>query len=670
MLDLGGTYSEGRAINSWGQVTGFDVTGGQHAFLSDGTAMQDLNALIDPADPLQPSVWLKIGNDINDLGQIVADGVDLLTGETHAYLVSPITDDDTTPPLIQSSVSGALGNSGWYVSSVNVDWTVTDAESAISASTGCTATTVSTDTAGVTFTCSATSVGGTTTESVTIKRDATGPLATAEPLPVPNGDGWNNTDVSVMFSATDGPAGSGIATCTAAQVLNTEGLHSGVQGYCTDAAGNDSNNAVAPNIRIDKTAPTVSIITPTDGASYEQAMPVTADYGCSDVLAGIATCSGPVATGDAIDTVTIGPHNFAVTATDAAGNDATVEHTYTVTAIAPFAFTAPALGTILQPGQTVAIAWTGGSASWSVDLMLVDVVANTVATAVATVQNTGSISWVFPSSLPFNGPCGRTYKFYIQNAQRTQAQYGPVLAASCDVTPPSLTPQLSGQLGSNGWYKGNVSLSWLIQDPDSAVSSTSGCEAASVVTDTAGLTFTCTATSAGGSNTSSVTIKRDATRPTATATALPAPNSSGWNKGNVTVSFSATDGPSGSGIATCTAAIVLKTEGLHSGVQGFCTDVAGNDSNNAVAPNIRIDKTAPTASIITPTNGATYSRNQLVTASYSCTDSLSGIVSCIGNLANGQQVDTSKKVKNAKFDVTATDRAGNTSKVTVTYTVN
>ena len=90
---LGGASSFGYAINASGQVTGCVLTAGdaaQHAFLWDGTTMQDLNALIDPADPLQPFVTLVEGVDINDRGQILANGFDSRTGERHAYLVSPI----------------------------------------------------------------------------------------------------------------------------------------------------------------------------------------------------------------------------------------------------------------------------------------------------------------------------------------------------------------------------------------------------------------------------------------------------------------------------------------------------------------------------------------------------------------------------------------------------
>ena len=97
LLDLGvleGFLSSiGFAINASGQVTGDaypDIEVLPHAFLWDGTTLLDLNAVIDPADPLQPFVTLFHGVDINDLGQILVNGFDSRTGETHAYLVSPI----------------------------------------------------------------------------------------------------------------------------------------------------------------------------------------------------------------------------------------------------------------------------------------------------------------------------------------------------------------------------------------------------------------------------------------------------------------------------------------------------------------------------------------------------------------------------------------------------
>ncbi len=60
---------------------------------------------------------------------------------------------------------------------------MTDAESAITAQQGCTSSTVTSDTAGTTFACTATSAGGTNSRSITVKRDATKPLvAVLSPL--------------------------------------------------------------------------------------------------------------------------------------------------------------------------------------------------------------------------------------------------------------------------------------------------------------------------------------------------------------------------------------------------------------------------------------------------------------------------------------------------------
>jgi len=81
-----------------------------------------------------------------------------------------------------------------------------------------------------------------------------------------------------------------------------------------------------------------------------------------------------------------------------------------------------------------------------------------------------------------------------------------------DATPPVVDSKVTGQKGENGWYVGDVTVSWNVSDPESAVT-TSGCETTVVDTDTAGATFTCSATSQGGTTTGSVTIKRDATPP-------------------------------------------------------------------------------------------------------------------------------------------------------------
>jgi hypothetical protein len=104
-----------------------------------------------------------------------------------ATFTTPSFNIDRSAPIIQSSSNGLAGDNGWYRGDVQVTWTVTDPDSTVSSSTGCGAATVNADTAGTTFTCTATSGGGTYSSSITVKRDATAPLLTfGSPYPAPN----------------------------------------------------------------------------------------------------------------------------------------------------------------------------------------------------------------------------------------------------------------------------------------------------------------------------------------------------------------------------------------------------------------------------------------------------------------------------------------------------
>ena len=90
-----------------------------------------------------------------------------------------------------------------------------------------------------------------------------------------------------------------------------------------------------------------------------------------------------------------------------------------------------------------------------------------------------------------------------------------------DPTPPLLVPSIEGPLGDGGWYTGDVTVSWEVSDPQTPISAQSGCETVTVTADTAGATFTCVATSDGGTSTETVTVKRDATPPNLTCVPTP-----------------------------------------------------------------------------------------------------------------------------------------------------
>jgi hypothetical protein len=90
---------------------------------------------------------------------------------------------DTTPPLILPKIAGTLGNNGWYRSDVIVSWTVSDPESGIKSSSGCATSTITTDTAATTLTCSATNGGGLSSSvAATLKIDKTPPAIAGMPV--------------------------------------------------------------------------------------------------------------------------------------------------------------------------------------------------------------------------------------------------------------------------------------------------------------------------------------------------------------------------------------------------------------------------------------------------------------------------------------------------------
>jgi len=143
-----------------------------------------------------------------------------------------------------------------------------------------------------------------------------------------------------------------------------------------------------------------------------------------------------------------------------------------------------------------------------------------------------------------------------------------------DETPPVITPNVVGTPGSNGWYVSNVTVSWTVTDDESTITSTSGCDSTTINADTAGTMLTCTATSAGGTSSQSVTIKRDATAPTLSPSVSPNPVTL---NGSATATPNASDATSGVASSSCDA-VDTSSVGTHS-VNCTATDNAGNTTS-------------------------------------------------------------------------------------------
>lgn len=91
---------------------------------------------------------------------------------------------------------------------------------------------------------------------------------------------------------------------------------------------------VLPGFTADVTAPTITMTTPANGATFAQGAVVTAAFGCADA-AGISSCVGTIPNGALIDTSVLGTFAFTVSATDSNGNYTTATSFYTVTPPSP-----------------------------------------------------------------------------------------------------------------------------------------------------------------------------------------------------------------------------------------------------------------------------------------------------------------------------------------------
>ena len=239
--------------------------------------------------------------------------------------------------------------------------------------------------------------------------------------------------------------------------------------------------------------------------------------------------------------------------------------------------------------------------------------------------------------------------------------------AIADGTPPQIDYTITSlSPGSNGWYTGNVTVTWSVVDPESTAVIDSGCgtgfiDTLAADTSNAGVTFSCTAHSAGGSTGPvTVTLKRDATAPTITVTPSPAANGNGWHKTDVTLLASCGDATPGSSLAgACPTLPNVTTEGTTNVPAQQVSDNAGNTGySNALT--IKLDKTAPT---LNPTVPGLILAGGTVTASPNASDALSGIAS-----ASCTPLDTGS-AGTRTATCTATDNAGNTASATVTYKV-
>jgi hypothetical protein len=153
---------------------------------------------------------------------------------------------DSTAPLVSAALSPGSpdGANGWFHSDIGVTWNVADAESPVGSQTDCGPQTVATD-GVVTFTCSATSAGGTTSQPVTVKRDGAPPSPPAF-TGITNGASFTTLTVpaanAIGCTATD--ATSGVVSCVVSGFSKAVGSHT-LTATATDESGLTSTSALS-----------------------------------------------------------------------------------------------------------------------------------------------------------------------------------------------------------------------------------------------------------------------------------------------------------------------------------------------------------------------------------------------------------------------------------------
>jgi hypothetical protein len=160
---------------------------------------------------------------------------------------------------------------------------------------------------------------------------------------------------------------------------------------------------------------------------------------------------------------------------------------------------------------------------------------------------------------------------------------------------------------------------------------------------------------AGTSNSATFTVVSPLT---ISALISPLPNANNWNNTNVTVSYACSGGVPA---VQCPGSQIVATEGANQVVTATAADA--NGSHASVSVTLNIDKTNPgITETVTPAavNGVV---TLPATVSFNCTDALSGTASCPAT------INVTTAGANQRFSGTATDKAGNTSSTSLTFSV-
>jgi len=484
----------------------------------------------------------------------------------------------------------------------------------------------------------ANSVGVSTSVALTVTGGGSQPLTiTAAAVPAANANGWNNTPVTVTFQCNGGTAP---VQCPASQTISSQGASQVVAGTATDAAGHTATASVTLNI--DETAPTIAaVVSPAPNANgWNNTLPVTVTFTCSDSLSGIDTC--PAA--QTIGTAGAGQTVIGI-AKDKAGNSATASVNVNV------GITAPSIVASVAPAPNVN-GWNNSA----------------VTVSFACVAGSAPIvSCTPPQEVNTMGQNQAVVGTAVDAAGNTATATAHV---NIDETPPTITATPSPSPNNAGWNNTAVTVSFVCSD---ALSGIAVCPQP-VMESASGANEMLSGTTqdlAGNTALAQVQVNVELVPPTITASVSPQPNQAGWSNSPVTVTFNCT--PSTSPIASCSPPAAFSNEVFGQSVVGTVTDVAGNTATALTTVNL--DLTPPVLTVLSPNDGATIALSSAsIGVTGTASDNVSGLasVTCNGVAATISGTTFTCTVNlvqgSNSIAVLATDIAGNTANVTRTVT--
>ncbi|HTM31032.1 MAG TPA: PxKF domain-containing protein [Vicinamibacterales bacterium] len=277
---------------------------------------------------------------------------------------------DKTSPVASPAQSPLANAAGWNNTDVNVEWNWADGSGSGIDAVSCAASRMSTgvgSAVNVTATCTD-RAGNPATASYSVRVDKTAPTRSAvTQLPLANGAGWNNGDVTVTWTWADATSGVDAARCTTAGTSSGEGTAVAVPASCTDLAGNTASDTYS--LKVDKTRPAASPVqSPLANAAGWNNSDVTVTWNWGDAGgSGVDTVHCPTTS---VSSGVGNPLTVTGICTDVAGNTASTPYSVRVdkTAPAPSAITQlPLPNAAGWNNSDVAVTWTWGDAASGVD---------------------------------------------------------------------------------------------------------------------------------------------------------------------------------------------------------------------------------------------------------------------------------------------------------------